>query len=592
LKLLPPYLLLLLPCAAVLAACSEGTSPKPTPAVTVTSVSPNNGALAGGTAVTITGANFVNVTAVTIGGATLQNLSVVSSTQITGLTPASSTAGTVAVTVYSTSAGTGACGCFTYNPAVTVSGVSPTSGPLVGGTAVTITGTNFVNVTGVTVGGGALQNLSVVSSTQITGLTPASASSGAKDVSVSSSSHGSGTCTACFTYNPALTVSSVSPNNGPLAGGTAVTITGTNFPMTVDSMRVGTGWLGSLVRANGTQLTGITPSGKASGAVDVTVYTTSEGSGTCTGCFTYNPGVTWTSASLGAFHTCGLTSSGTAYCWGSNQYGGLGDGSTTQRLTPVAVAGGITFASLTAGSLHTCGLTSGGAAYCWGINDYGELGDGSTVNRFTPVAVAGGLTFATLVADGQHTCGLTIGRAAYCWGRNQYDQLGDSSATNRLIPVAVVGGLTFTSLTAGGDHTCGLTSGGAAYCWGYNVDGRIGDGSTTNRATPVAVAGGITFGTLTAGGGHTCGLTSSGAAYCWGYNGSGNVGDGSTTDRHTPVAVVGGLTLASLTASRGGSQTCGLTSGGAAYCWGFNLDGELGDGSTTNRYTPVAVASP
>jgi hypothetical protein len=134
-----------------------------------------------------------------------------------------------------------------------------------------------------------------------------------------------------------------------------VTLTGTNFPTTIDSVRVGTGRLGSLARVSGTQLTGITPPGSAAGAVDVVVYTTSAGDATCTGCFTYssNPSLT-----AGTAHTCGLTSGGTACCWGANDHGQLGDGSTTNRLTPVAAAGGLAFASLTARGHHTCGLRS------------------------------------------------------------------------------------------------------------------------------------------------------------------------------------------------------------------------------------------
>jgi alpha-tubulin suppressor-like RCC1 family protein len=295
----------------------------------------------------------------------------------------------------------------------------------------------------------------------------------------------------------------------------------------------------------------------------------------------------------GKYHTCALAPSGQAYCWGYNGNGRLGDNTTTDRRTPVAVQQptGVTFASITAGGDGSCGLTSAGAAYCWGYNGYGQLGDNTTTDRYTPVAVQqGGVTFTSITSGLWHTCGLTSAGAAYCWGWNTVGGLGDNTTTDRRIPVAVQqGGVTFAALTAGWAHTCGLTGAGAAWCWGSNWAGQFGDNTTTNRSTPVAVQqGGVTFASITAGHWHTCGLTSAGAAYCWGRNDAGQLGDNTTTDRSTPVAVQqGGVTFASITA--GGDRSCGLTSAGAAYCWGWNPNGQLGDNTTTDRHTPVAV---
>src|SRR5450759_3959508 len=188
-----------------------------------------------------------------------------------------------------------------------------------------------------------------------------------------------------------------------------------------------------------------------------------------------------------------------------------------------------------------------------------------------------------VVTGGYHTCALAPSGQAYCWGLNTYGELGDNTTTDRSTPIAVQQGVvTFTSITAGWGHTCGLTSAGAAWCWGYNGNGRLGDNTITLRLTPVAVQqGGVTFTSITAGDSHTCGLTGAGAAYCWGRNDSGPVGDNTTTDRHTPVAVQqGGVTFASITSGRW--HTCGLTSAGAAYCWGWNVNGQLGDITTTD----------
>jgi alpha-tubulin suppressor-like RCC1 family protein len=156
--------------------------------------------------------------------------------------------------------------------------------------------------------------------------------------------------------------------------------------------------------------------------------------------------------------------------------------------------------------------------------------------------------------------------------------------------------LTFTALNTGDLQSCGIATGGAAWCWGFNNFGELGNNSRANDSIPVAVRGGLIFSSVSVGGGsntpfgasHVCGVTTSGAAYCWGYNGFGQLGNNSTTDSHVPVPVVGGLTFSSVSA--GQFQTCGLTRGGAVYCWGRNPSGELGSNSTTDSHVPVPVA--
>jgi alpha-tubulin suppressor-like RCC1 family protein len=306
-------------------------------------------------------------------------------------------------------------------------------------------------------------------------------------------------------------------------------------------------------------------------------------------------GLRFRHVSAGSDYTCGITTDNLAYCWGDRQYGELGDGTTSddfRRLTPFAVVGGRLFAFVRAGHFHTCAVTSAGVAFCWGLNDFGQLGDGTEYYaRNSPVPVAGGLTFSRVVPGTDHTCGWTTANKAYCWGQNDEGQLGDGTTTQRVTPTAVLGSRRFHQVVAGGSHTCGVTTSNVAYCWGRNRWGQLGDGTQTRRLGPVVVAGGHQFDGLAAGAEHSCGVTTGGVAYCWGHNTDGQLGVGSDAVRRVrPTAVAGGLHFNGVSAGADSRHTCGVTTDDRAYCWGWNFRGQLGDGTTTSRRTPVAVA--
>ena len=298
-------------------------------------------------------------------------------------------------------------------------------------------------------------------------------------------------------------------------------------------------------------------------------------------------------------YTCALTTTGQAYCWGLNNQGQLGNNSTTNSRIPVAVQmpAGVSFQSITAGSLHTCALTTTGQAYCWGLNNQGQLGNNSTTNSRIPVAVQmpAGVSFQSIAAGYHYTCALTAEGKAYCWGQGSSGQLGNNSTTASRIPVAVQmpAGVSFQSITANNVHTCALTTEGKAYCWGYGGSGQLGNNSTTDSRIPVAVQmpAGVSFQSIAVGYYHTCALTTTGQAYCWGQGSSGRLGNNSTTDSRIPVAVQmpAGVSFQSITA--GSLHTCALTTEGKAYCWGYSSSGQLGNNSTTDSSIPLAVSS-
>lgn len=301
--------------------------------------------------------------------------------------------------------------------------------------------------------------------------------------------------------------------------------------------------------------------------------------------------------STGYYHTCGITPDHQAYCWGSNQFGALGDGTMTDHSTPVPVAGGHQFRQIDVGTVFTCAVRYGDdRGYCWGENRFGQLGNGSTSDSptLTPTAIAGGLTFKQVVAGDVHACGIsTTTNRAYCWGANFNGRLGDSTTVTRPKPTRVAAGTRqFQQINAGWAHTCAVTTTGKAFCWGYGQLGQLGIGRTTGGSLwPRAVVGGLTFRRVTTGRDHICGETPGSRAYCWGVNDRGQLGTGTTTSTLSPVPVTGGLFFAQVSA--GWSHTCGKTSANVAYCWGDNAQGALGDGTSQNyRTQPTAVAGP
>jgi alpha-tubulin suppressor-like RCC1 family protein len=319
--------------------------------------------------------------------------------------------------------------------------------------------------------------------------------------------------------------------------------------------------------------------------------------------------------SVGADRSCGVTATGGAYCWGWVWFGPPTPSvAGSYQTLPLPVTGELTFASVDAGLDHACGLTTAGAAYCWGSNmAFGELGAGDIGNLVfaDPQPVSGGQIFTSLTVGHYHTCAMTAAGAAYCWGSNGEGELGVGSidVNPHAAPSPVSGALRFASVSAGYEHTCGLTPGGVAYCWGSNFYGQLGTTATLGQcaapgdsfacsSAPVPVAGGLTFTALSAGWYHTCGIATGGAAYCWGYDWKGQLGTGDSTRQCSwagltfrcspvPVPVAGELTFETLEA--GATHTCGRTTAGVFYCWGDNLGGQLGTGTWSDSPRPVRV---
>ena len=329
--------------------------------------------------------------------------------------------------------------------------------------------------------------------------------------------------------------------------------------------------------------------------------------------------------SNGSYHSFGLTSDGRIYAWGRNTSGELGIGTTLARSNvPIAVKttgtpmDGKVVKQVEGGGRyegsHSIALASDGTVYTWGLNQYGQLGNNTTTNSRSPIAVqvAGtplaGKTIVQIAAGADHSLALDSDGALYAWGSNAYGQLGNGTTTNSSVPVAVkiagtpLAGKTIVQIAAGANHNMVLTSDGAVYTWGWNYHGQLGNNTKTNSNTIVAVQtistpiAGKKIVKIAAGQGHSLALTDDGMVYAWGRNDTGQLGNNATTDAMLPVAVtVTGTPMSNKTIveiASGARHSLAIDSSGKVYAWGHNGSGQLGNNSTVNALTPVAVQAP
>lgn len=299
--------------------------------------------------------------------------------------------------------------------------------------------------------------------------------------------------------------------------------------------------------------------------------------------------------------SCALSRDASVRCWGRNNRGQLGDGTTADHLGPQLILDDLAFQSIDVDgfSRHVCGVTTDGEAYCWGENNFGQLGNGNLEISSVPVPVQGRQTFKSVSAGWRMSCGVTRTGTAYCWGRGVWGQLGDGLATQSLVPVKVAGNHVFEVVEVGSNNlVCGVTTAGQILCWGLNWTGALGTASDETcgsgelvlpcARTPMPILSDESFKAVGVGQSYACGVATSGALWCWGQNSQGQLG--TTTNEICRSPTSGNPTACSRTplrisevpalsmVSAGVSHTCAVSEDGEGFCWGKNLFGQLGRG--------------
>jgi alpha-tubulin suppressor-like RCC1 family protein len=289
----------------------------------------------------------------------------------------------------------------------------------------------------------------------------------------------------------------------------------------------------------------------------------------------------------GDFHSLALKNDGTVWAWGDNGYGQLGDGTTTMKTTPVQVNGLSGMRAIEAGASHSLAIKKDSTVWVWGYNFFGQLGDSTTTNKTSPVKINSLSNIISIDAGDYHSIALKDNGTVYSWGRNNNGQLGDGTTVNKNYPITLTSINGVVAIATGSNHSLAKKSNETIWSWGLNQFGQLGDNTTTDKNSPVQILSLSSSIKIAAGLHHSIVLVNDSSILPWGRNNTGQLGDGTTSDKLTPIQVPNFLNINTISA--GGSTSLSVKKDGTVWGWGNNNPGQLGDGTMINKATPVQM---
>ena len=296
----------------------------------------------------------------------------------------------------------------------------------------------------------------------------------------------------------------------------------------------------------------------------------------------------WAVVSAGP-HTNAIKTDGSLWAWGWNNSGQLGDRTTTNRKFPIQIGTDTDWKIVVAGKYsHTMAIKADGSLWAWGENGFDQLGDGTGKTKYVPTRIGTENNWEFVTAEKYSTLAIKTDGSLWAWGQNDFGQLGDGTYTNKRIPTRIGTDTDWAVVvTSFGAHTMAIKTDGSLWAWGKNGNGELGDGTRKSKCIPTRIGTDTDWAVITTGSKYSLAIKADGSLWAWGYNNSGRLGDGTTTDKIIPTRIGTDTDWADVVA--GDAHTVGIKTDGSLWTWGYNYYGQLGDGTTTNKLVPTLI---